>query len=140
MDKKVVTILLVEDDDVDAMAIQRSFHKNRIANPIVRAYDGEEALHLLKNSDVPKPYIILLDLNMPRMGGLEFLDNIRNDEDLKSSVVFILTTSKDDRDITSSYKKFVAGYFIKEETGVEFENITELLSGYWKIVHLPTES
>ena len=92
-----------------------------------------------KNKDVPKPYIILLDLNMPRMGGLEFLEEIRKDPELKSSVVFILTTSSDDRDITSSYEKFVAGYFIKEETGVEFENITDMLSGYWKIVHLPKE-
>ena len=134
---KIVTILLVEDDDVDAMAIERSFIKHRIANPIIRAHDGKSALEMLRSNKVDSPYIILLDLNMPRMGGIEFLESIRKDVSLKRSVVFVLTTSKDDKDVVAAYDNFVAGYFIKEDSGIGFHNVVELLSGYWKIVHLP---
>ena len=137
---KEVTILLVEDDDVDAMAIERSFKNHRIANTIVRALDGKEALDMLRVNQISSPYIVLLDLNMPRMGGIEFLEAIRSDVNLKRSVVFVLTTSKDDKDIVAAYDNFVAGYFIKEESGIGFHNVVEMLSGYWKIVHLPEKS
>tara|TARA_R110001592_G_scaffold240929_2_gene501286 strand:- start:116226 stop:116648 length:423 start_codon:yes stop_codon:yes gene_type:complete len=137
--KNEVSILLVEDDDVDYMVIKRSFASQRIANPLIRASDGIEALELLRNGTVKHPYIILLDLQMPRMGGLEFLDKIRHDPDLSGSVVFVLTTSKSEEDIAESYGRHIAGYFIKDATGQGFLDIVSLLEGYWRVVVLPGE-
>lgn len=134
--KKEATLFLVEDDDVDAMTIQRSLKSNNINNPILRAYDGLEAYQMLIEDKVPKPYIILLDLQMPRMNGLEFLDKIRSEPNLSSAVVFVLTTSKAEKDITASYSKHIAGYFVKGETGENFMDIINVLEAYWKIVHL----
>jgi len=135
---KEVNILLVEDDDVDAMGVERSFKKMRIANPIVRAHDGIEGLSLLrKNKAMGKPCIILLDLNMPRMGGLEMLTALRNDDDISMTVVFILTTSKAEEDILSAYKKHVAGYIVKANAGSGFLNVVEMLDHYSRIIELP---
>jgi CheY-like chemotaxis protein len=131
-----VTLLLIEDDDVDAMTIERSFLKQRIANPIIRAYDGIEALELLRNNQVDRPLIVLLDLQMPRMGGIEFLKIIRADEDLSDLVVFVLTTSKSKEDMLSSYRQHIAGYFVKEEVGEMFIDVVNVLDSYWKVVHL----
>ncbi|MCJ8296675.1 MAG: response regulator [Colwellia sp.] len=134
---KDVTLLLIEDDDVDAMTIERSFLKQRIANPIIRAYDGIEALELLRSRDITRPLVILLDLQMPRMGGLEFLKELRADENLLDLVVFVLTTSKSDEDMLSSYRQHIAGYFVKGEAGENFLDIVNVLDSYWKVVHLP---
>ena len=95
---KQVTIFIVDDDDVDVLGIERALKKLRIANPTIRAKDGIEALELLRKKAIAKPYIILLDINMPRMGGIDFLKELRADDDLCGSVVFILTTSSDDQD------------------------------------------
>ena len=132
-----VTLLLVEDDDIDAMAIERSFRNNRIGNPIVRACDGLAALDMLRNGKVPQPFVILLDIQMPRMNGFEFLENIRSDETLAHNVVFILTTSKADEDITAGYRQHIAGYFVKDESGENFIDVVNVLERYWKTVHLP---
>jgi CheY-like chemotaxis protein len=137
MDNKQVTILLVEDDDVDAMSIKRAFKKLRLGNPIIRACDGLEALQLLRNGTVPSPFIILLDLQMPRLNGFEFLEEIRQDPTLDKSIVFVLTTSKSDEDVTASYQKSIAGYFVKEDVGSDFLDIVKMLKGYWKIVLFP---
>ena len=137
MDNKEVTILLVEDDDVDAMTIERAFKKLRIGNTIVRACDGLEAFEILNDVGIASPFIILLDLQMPRMNGLEFLEALRNDPKHASSIVFVLTTSKADEDMISSYKHNVAGYFLKNSAGDEFLDIVNVLDGYWKIVHFP---
>ena len=134
---KDVTLLLVEDDDIDAMTIERGFLKQRIANPIVRAYDGIEALELLRSNKVSRPLIILLDLQMPRMGGIEFLKQLRADEALSDLVVFVLTTSKSEEDMLSSYKQHIAGYFIKGDSGEKFLDIVNVLDSYWKIFQLP---
>lgn len=138
-EKKEVTLLLVEDDDVDAMSITRAFRKMSLANPIVRACDGLEALELLRSGAVQSPYIILLDLQMPRLNGLEFLDEIRQDPEFENSIIFVLTTSKSDEDITASYRKHIAGYFIKDQVGEGFLEIVKVLKGYWKIVIFPGE-
>lgn len=135
--QKEVTLFLIEDDDVDAMSITRAFKKLHISNDIIRANDGLEALQLLRSGAIPSPYIILLDLQMPRLNGLEFLEEIRQDPNLRQTTVFVLTTSKSDEDITASYKKNIAGYFVKEQVGEGFLDIVNLLKGYWKIVHLP---
>lgn len=137
MDKKDFTLLVIEDDDVDYLSIKRSLMKRGIANTIVRAKDGQYALDLLNRAEVTSPFIILLDIQMPRMNGFEFLKHIRSNENLCSSIVFMLTTSKSEADIMSSYKHNVAGYFIKENTGEEFLSIVDLLENYWKLVRFP---
>jgi CheY-like chemotaxis protein len=136
-DRQEVTLFLIEDDDVDAMSIERSFKKQRIGNTIIRAKYGMEALEMLNAGRVPEPFLILLDLNMPRMNGLEFLKSLRLDGKLNNSVVFVLTTSSDDKDIVSSYSQHIAGYFVKSEAGQGFNGIVDMLQGYWKIAHLP---
>jgi len=137
--KKEVTLLLIEDDDIDAMSITRAFRKIHLGNTIVRAHDGLEGLQLLRSGAVPSPYIILLDLQMPRLNGLEFLQEIRQDPKLDKSIVFVLTTSKSDEDITASYEKNIAGYFVKEQVGDGFLDIVKMLKGYWKIVLFPED-
>lgn len=133
-----VTLLLVEDDDIDAISIVRGFAKQRIGNEIVRACDGIEALEKLESQQVKRPLVVLLDLQMPRMNGLEFLQTVRQDEKWKDIVVFVLTTSKDEQDIFESYKLNVAGYFVKDDAGQNFIDIIDLIDGYWKVAHLPT--
>lgn len=134
-----VTLFVVEDDDVDYLTIQRSFKKKRIANNILRAKDGIEALEILRKGQLQRPFIMLLDLQMPRMTGIELLSELRNDSQLQDTTVFVLTTSSDEKDILNSYQFNVAGYFVKDEAGSEFLNIVTLLNGYWKVVHLPTQ-
>jgi CheY-like chemotaxis protein len=136
-----ISLLLVEDDDIDAESIQRAFKKQKIANPLVRASDGIEALALLRGQDKEKqlksPYIILLDINMPRMNGHEFLQELRNDPALHGCVVFVLTTSDTDRDIDQAYSQNVAGYIIKSRAGADFVNLTGLIDHYWRYIELP---
>ncbi len=139
VEKKEVTLLLIEDDEVDAMSITRAFRKMSLGNPIIRACDGLEGLELLRSGKVQSPYVILLDLQMPRLNGLEFLDEIRQDPKLVNSIVFVLTTSKSDEDITASYRKHIAGYFVKDQVGEGFLDIVKVLNGYWKIVIFPGE-
>ena len=134
-----ITLLLVEDDDIDAMTIQRSFKKQNITNPVVRVYDGIEALTLLKNDEVAQPLVIILDLQMPRMGGIEFLKALRADPKLSKLVVFVLTTSKAKSDILSSYGEHIAGYFVKGQTGDKFSGLVSMLENYFEIVHLTEE-
>ena len=137
--KNEITLLLIEDDDIDAMAIRRALGKASIGNNLIRACDGLEALEMLRSDKVPSPFIILLDLQMPRLGGLEFLEEIRKDPKLDKSVVFVLTTSKDDADIAASYKKYIAGYFVKDQVGEEFLDMIKMLKGYWQIVLFPKD-
>ncbi|MGI2101423.1 response regulator [Shewanella oncorhynchi] len=133
------TILLVDDDDVDYMAVQRAMRQLRLLNPLVRARDGIEALTILTSLDTIKgPYLILLDLNMPRMNGFEFLERIRSDPSLSSSVVFMLTTSSTDEDRMKAYSHHVAGYMVKTDMKDGFNNIFNMLEGYWRIVELPS--
>jgi len=135
-----VQILLVEDDEVDQMALRRAFEKLRINNPLTVAGDGIEALKYLrakKNENIKRPYLIILDLNMPRMGGHEFLKELRADKNLKDSVVFVLTTSKDESDVIESYNLNVAGYVVKGNVGESFLKAIEMMEHYWRIVELP---
>ena len=134
---KHATILLVEDDDIDAKIVERAFNKLRIVNPIIRAKDGVMALELLRDGTVQRPFIILLDLNMPKMGGLEMLEELRGDKNLSNSIVFVLTTSKDDEDKVAAYNKNIAGYILKEKLQNGFEDLVMLLDSYWRIVELP---
>lgn len=132
-----VTLFVVEDDDVDYMTMERSLRKMRIGNALVRAFDGAEALDMLENKQVPAPYIVLLDLQMPKMNGLELLSRLRQHPELAKTIVFVLTTSADEKDILASHQHNVAGYFVKDEVGEDFLDIVSLLNGYWRIAHLP---
>ncbi len=140
--QEVVNVLLVDDDDVDVMGVKRAFKKAKIANPLRVARDGLEALAILRGEDgnepMSRPYIIILDLNMPRMDGLEFLDELRKDPNHHDAVVFVMTTSKADEDRAASYDKNVAGYIVKSEVGEGFLNVTSLLDSYWRVVLLPS--
>lgn len=136
----MVKILLVEDDDIDAEAVRRGFAKARVSTPIYRASNGLQALEQLRSPTSPlknSPYIILLDLKMPQMNGLEFLDAIRKDQRLHKSIVFVLTTSNDSQDRTAAYDRFVAGYITKSKAGVDFLDLIRMLDHYWRIVELP---
>ncbi|MDB4976717.1 MAG: putative response regulator receiver protein [Myxococcaceae bacterium] len=136
-----VTVLMIEDDDVQVMAVRRAFRKQKIANPIVVARDGIEALEVLRGTaqtpPLPRPFMVLLDLNMPRMNGIEFLRELRSDASLKQSVVFVLTTSEHEQDKTAAYNEHVTGYIVKSNIGNDFMEVTALLDAYWKIVELP---
>lgn len=134
---KEVNLLLIEDDDIDATSLKRALHKLKLLNPIYRARDGLEALELLRGGEIPSPYIILLDLNMPRMSGLEFLEEIRADPILTQAVVFVLTTSKSDEDILAAYREHVAGYLLKQRMDNDFLQVVGLLDHYWRIVEMP---
>lgn len=140
---KTVHILLVEDDDIDAEAVIRAFRKNRVANPFFIARDGVEALEMLRGENgrerLPRPYLILLDLNMPRMSGIEFLGALRSDPDLRNSLVFVLTTSKRDEDIVSAYDRNIAGYLVKSDVFDDFLELINLLESYWRVIEFPPE-
>ncbi len=139
--KAEVTLLVVEDDDLDAMAIKRTFKKLKVANNLVRAKDGVEALEYLRGENgkdkIGKPFMVLLDLNMPRMNGIELLQTLRMDDELKDSIVFVLTTSATDKDKVAAYDNNVAGYIVKSDIESSFLEVIELLDCYWKIVALP---
>ena len=138
---KTVNFLLVEDDEIDAKAFTRAVSKLRIGNPIVRARDGVEAWDILKGNNgreaLPRPYLIVLDINMPRMNGLELLQKIREDQELHDSIVFVLTTSDDDRDKFDAYNLNVAGYMLKSDMGNSFMRAVELVDNYWRVVEFP---
>lgn len=135
---KEVSLFMIEDDDIDATALKRALHKLKLLNPIYRARDGLEAMEILRAGGVPSPYIILLDLNMPRMNGLEFLEELRSDPVLTQAVVFVLTTSKSDEDIFAAYREHVAGYLLKQRMDNDFLQVVGLLNHYWRIVEMPS--
>ena len=138
---KTVHVLLVEDDEVDVMAVRRAFRERKIANPLRVARDGVEALSILRGTDgespIARPYMILLDLNMPRMNGIEFLEELRADPDHHSAIVMVLTTSDEDRDRMAAYDQHVAGYIIKSDIGGGFTALVDMLDHYWKVVEFP---
>jgi CheY-like chemotaxis protein len=137
-----VTLLLIEDDQVDVMAARRALKELQIANPLVVARDGVEALNLLRGTNgkraLERPYIVLLDLNMPRIGGIELLDAMRNDPILRRTIVFVLTTSEAEKDRLRAYDRNVAGYLLKQRAGSSFVDAMSMLEHYWKTVEFPT--
>jgi CheY-like chemotaxis protein len=138
-----LSILLVEDDDGDAKAVQRAFLKAKIVNPILRAVDGIEALETLRGTNgrakPASPYILLVDLNMPRMNGIELVQALRADQTLHHSIVFMLTTSKREEDKLAAYDLNVAGNIVKATAGEDFLNLINLMDCYWRIVELPQQ-
>lgn len=126
-------ILLAEDDQVDQKSIKRAFNDVKIVNPLVIAENGQEALHYLKDSSKEYPCLILLDLNMPVMNGIEFLHVIKADDELKIIPVVVLTTSKEDQDRVASFKLSVAGYMLKPVNYQDFVEIIRTIDLYWKL-------
>ena len=140
MEVNGVTLLLVEDDIVDAEAIQRAFRQQRIANPFVVVRDGLEALRTLRGETdivVPHPLVVLLDINLPRMNGIEFLESLRGDPALSRTVVFVLSTSDREEDKVAAYDHHVAGYILKSRAGEDFLDVIKLLKVYWRLVEFP---
>jgi CheY-like chemotaxis protein len=135
---KLLNILLVEDDEVDVMNVRRAFEKNHIANPLWTAGNGLEALALLRGDEIPQERrLVLLDLNMPRMNGIEFLRELRADPELLPTPVVVLTTSDDERDRVNAYNLNVAGYILKPVTFMSFVETMATLNKYWTLVELP---
>lgn len=138
--EKMLNILLVDDDEVDVMNVQRAFKKNNITNPLFVAHDGIEALQILRNGSPVFPSqrrLILLDLNMPKMGGIEFLRELRADASLRHIPVVVLTTSNEDNDKVEAYHLNVAGYILKPVTFSKFVESMVALNKYWTLCELP---
>jgi CheY-like chemotaxis protein len=136
-----IRILLVEDDDGDAKAVERTFLKARIANPILRVRDGVEAMEMLKGTEqqplLEPPYLLLVDLNMPRMNGIQLVSAIREDPGLHETIIFMLTTSNRAEDKRAAYSLNVTGYILKERAGEDFLKLFNLVDTYWRIVEMP---
>ena len=141
MDDRRLNILLVEDDELDVMNVQRAFTKNNVVNPLYVAANGVEALEMLRGRRQPavprERRLILLDLNMPKMGGIEFLKELRADPDLHATTVVVLTTSDEERDKVKAYDLNVAGYILKPVTVAAFVEIMATLNKYWSVNELP---
>lgn len=132
-----LSILLVEDDEVDIMNVKRAFKKNNITNPIQVARNGLEAIDLLRKPGALLPKVIILDINMPRMNGIEFLKEIRKDDKLKMISVFVMTTSNQDSDKINAYDLNVAGYILKPLSFEKFVSSVATLNSYWSLCERP---
>ncbi|MEO6866354.1 MAG: response regulator [Gemmatimonadaceae bacterium] len=135
---RTLNLVLIEDDDIDVMNVKRALERAHVTNPLFVAHNGLEGLELLRSDKVPKDRrLVLLDLNMPKMNGIEFLREMRNDPTLRSTPVVVLTTSDDDRDKIQAYDLNVAGYLLKPVTFVNFVDVMAALNKYWALVELP---
>ena len=138
MSDRMLNILLVEDDEVDVMNVRRAFERNNVSNPLFVAGNGLEALEMLRDGTVPNERrLILLDLNMPKMNGIEFLQALRSDPELAATPVVVLTTSNDDQDKIDAYNLNVAGYLLKPVTFSNFCERMTTLNKYWTLVEMP---
>lgn len=137
----LINILLVEDDEVDIMNVQRAFKKNNISNPLFVTRNGLEAMEALTGEKpemfIPTPRIILLDINMPKMGGIEFLTELRKHPELKGTSVFMMTTSNEDSDKIAAYNLNVAGYVLKPLSFEGFTTAIAILNHYWQLCEMP---
>ena len=132
-------VLLIEDDNVDAMTVERAFKDIKVANPLVRTANGEEALDYLRAEDNGKPCVILLDLNMPKMNGVEFLKALKVDIELKKMPVVVLTTSNEEQDVMDSFELSAAGYMVKPVDYKKFVEAVRAINLYWTLSELPDE-
>jgi CheY-like chemotaxis protein len=128
---------LVEDDRVDVMTVERAFNDLKVTNRLVCTGNGEEALEYLKTENNKKPCVILLDLNMPKMNGIEFLKIAKADETLKSIPVVVLTTSKTARDVAESFELGAAGYMVKSVDYRKFVETVRTIDLYWTLSEIP---
>jgi CheY-like chemotaxis protein len=135
------SILVIDDDDVAAEAVVRGLRKHELHCPIVLAEDGQIALQILRGEHadrrIAKPYLSLLDLNMPRMNGFEFLHALRADPELRATLVFVLSTSGSDTDRARAYDENIAGYMVKAKLGPQLKGLANFLRDYSSIMLLP---
>lgn len=131
------SILLVEDDQVDAMTIKRAFKDVNIKNRLDIVCDGEEALKYLNNKEIEDPGIVLLDLNMPKMNGIEFLKIVKKDMSLKRIPIIVMSTSDNEEDKTECFSLSVAGYMIKPIDYKIFVEMIKTINTYWTMSELP---
>ena len=128
------TILLIEDDRVDIMTVQRALKKNAIGNPLYVARTGLEALSMLRGEDehdAISPALILLDLNLPKMSGIEFLHELRNDPQLKDSRIIVLTSSNEPKDRAAAFEYDVDDYIVKPHSFDEFTRAIATILALW---------
>ena len=130
-------ILLVEDDNVDVMTVKRAFKDLNVTNPLVHSVNGEVALKHLQDQNNEKPCVILLDLNMPKMNGTEFLKVIKADQELKQIPVIVLTTSTEECDIIETFKQSIGGYIVKPVDYKKFVDAIRTINVYWTLSELP---
>lgn len=132
---QTINLMAIDDDDLDIENIRRALKRGGIMDPLFTARDGQEALRMLRSGEVPRErLVLLLDLNMPGMSGLEFLDELRADQGLSSLPVVVLTTSNEETDRVKAYDRNVAGYLLKP---LQFERFVELMRAmhaYWGMV------
>ncbi len=143
MSNKQIHILHIEDDSVDKMVVERVLRKMDTVATVHHAANGEEALDKLRGENgqtrlSPFPQIILSDINMPKMNGIEFLKELREDEKLKHLCVYMVTTSNDEADIAGAYAYNVAGYILKPVDISHFEGTFRVLSDFWKLCEFPS--
>ncbi len=132
-------ILLVEDDTIDAMTVRRAFRDLKVLNPLTHVTNGEEALSYLRDRRNEPPCVILLDLNMPKMSGTEFLQVVKSDATLQQIPVVVLTTSNEERDVVESFRMCVGGYIVKPVDYKKFVEAIKLIDIYWTLSELPAQ-
>jgi CheY-like chemotaxis protein len=132
-------ILLIEDDSVDAMTVKRAMRDLHVTNSIIHSVNGEEAIRYLADPEKEKPFFIFLDLNMPKMNGLEFLKIIKSNAELKMIPVIVLTTSKEKQDVLESFELGAAGYMIKPVDYAQFMEVINAVILYWSTNELPKQ-
>ena len=137
--QKPKPILLVEDDSVDAMTVKRAMRDLQVNHSVINSVNGEEAMKYLTSPDTEKPFVILLDLNMPKMNGIEFLKVMKAHPELKTIPVIVLTTSKEQRDILDSFELGASGYMVKPVDYSKFVEILSRIMLYWSSNELPKQ-
>lgn len=134
---KELNILVVEDDDIDVEAVKRIFGKNNLTNPVYHASCGVDALEFLRGENgrvrIPQPCLMLIDVNMPRMDGFEFLNVVKEDPELRRNIAFILTTSARETDIEKAYDLSAVGYFLKSN----LDKLVPMIAAYREINRFP---
>ncbi len=135
---RIKPLLLVEDDYVDALTVKRAFKELAVINPVVHKEDGEQALDFLNSEDQPAPKLILLDLNMPKMNGIEFLEKLRLNEKLKKIPVVVLTTSRNQEDRFETFDLGIAGYMVKPLNYQDFISMMRTINEYWNMSEQPS--
>lgn len=136
-----MNIFLIEDNDLDVELLKRGLKKLGAGGSLVRAKDGMEALEILTEDvtkrTLPRPHVILLDINMPRMNGHEFLEELRQNEEIQDARVFVFTTSNSGKDINLAYRNNASGYIVKPNSSMELRNVLETLQHFWSICEHP---
>jgi CheY-like chemotaxis protein len=130
--------MLIEDSDTDVMIFRRAIKELKVTNPVMHKTDGQAALESLRNDSDNRPCVIVLDLNMPNMNGIEFLKIVKNDDVLRQIPVIVMTTSEDERDKLKSYEFSVAGYIVKPTEYKEFLEAIRTLDSYWTLSEMPS--